>query len=418
MYVQRVQIRNIRSIQELEWELPADVQTGWHVVIGDNGSGKSTFLCAIALALVGQSEAVALRQDWNDWLTRGELEGSIKLHFSDAPVELGFSRVNEHLVELKQRSKLEQRMPPTGDQRTLDEQQELFSASYGPFRRFTGGEQEYRKIFRSNPRLAAHLSLFGEDVALTEYLSWLQDLQFKKLEERPGGGLLDHVRKFVNQEGFLPHQARLHKITSDGVEFIDGDGHQLPVESLSDGYRSILSMTFELIRQLAHFYGPDHVFDKGDPRKIVAPGVVLIDEVDAHLHPTWQRQVGLWFREHFPRIQFIVATHSPLVCQAADVGTVYRLPRPGSEERPGMVTGIDLDRLVYGNVLDAYGTEVFGPGITRSEKAKERLRHLAELNLKELEKGLSDSERETQEKLRAAMPTSAYTLSVSAEGER
>lgn len=418
MYIRRVQIRNIRSIQKLEWELPAHMQTGWHVVIGDNGSGKSTFLCAIALALVGRSEAMALRQDWNDWLTRGELEGSIKLHFSDAPVELGLSRVNEHLVELEQRSGLERKMLPTGDQRTPNEQQELFSASYGPFRRFTGGEQEYRKIFRSNPRLAAHLSLFGEDVALTEYLSWLQDLQFKKLEERPGGDLLDHVRKFVNQEGFLPHQARLHKITSDGVEFIDGDGHQLPVESLSDGYRSILSMTFELIRQLAQFYSPDHVFDKGDPRKIVAPGVVLIDEVDAHLHPTWQRQVGLWFREHFPRIQFIVTTHSPLVCQAADVGTVYRLPRPGSDERPGMVTGIYLDRLVYGNVLDAYGTEVFGPGITRSEKAKERLRHLAELNLKELEKGLSDSEREAQEKLRAAMPTSAYTLSVSAEGER
>ena len=52
----------------------------------------------------------------------------------------------------------------------------------------------------------------------------------------------------------------------------------------------------------------------------MAPGVVLIDEVDAHLHPTWQRRIGLWFREHFPKLQFIVSTHSPLICQAATVG--------------------------------------------------------------------------------------------------
>jgi len=355
---------------------------------------------------------MALRQDWNDWLTRGESEGCVRLDIAGAPVELSFSRRSDGLVELEECPVLEQK------KRSPDERQRVFSASYGPFRRFTGGREEYRGIFRRMPRLAAHLSVFGEDVALTEYLSWLQNLQFRKLEQRPGGELLDLVTRFVNQKGFLPHEARLHKITSDFIEFIDAEGCQLPVESLSDGYRSILSMTFELIRQLAQFYGAEHVFDKKDPHRIVAPGIVLIDEVDAHLHPTWQRQVGLWFREHFPRIQFIVTTHSPLVCQAADVGTVYRLPRPGSDERPGMVTGIDLDRLVYGNVLDAYGTEVFGPGITRSEEAKKRLGRLAELNLQELEKGLSDSEREEQESLRAATPTAAYTLSVSTESER
>ena len=77
--------------------------------------------------------------------------------------------------------------------------------------------------------------------------------------------------------------------------FVDGNGYRVPVEDLSDGYRSILSMTFELIRQLAATYGPKRVFDPKDPFKVNMPGVVLIDEVDAHLHPTWQRKVGLWF---------------------------------------------------------------------------------------------------------------------------
>lgn len=48
-------------------------------------------------------------------------------------------------------------------------------------------------------------------------------------------------------------------------------------------------------------------------------GVVLIDELDAHLHPKWQRQIGQWLRLKFPNLQFIVATHSPFVAQVIDV---------------------------------------------------------------------------------------------------
>ncbi len=284
-----------------------------------------------------------------------------------------------------------------------------FSASYGPFRRFTGGDKDYEKLFSSSPHLARHLSVFDESVALTEGLRWLQQLQFKKFEKASEGKLLDPLLKFINQPGFLPHQVRLEKITSSEVLFVDSNGFRVPVEELSDGYRSILSMTFELIRQLAATYGPKRVFHPKDPTKVDVPGVVLIDEVDAHLHPTWQRRVGLWFREHFPKLQFIVTTHSPLVCQAAEVGTVWRLPKPGTDEEAKQVTGVELDRLLYGNVLDAYGTGLFGEGVARSNVAKQRLERLAELNLKEVKKGLSAAERKEQKALRDSQPTAAAT---------
>ena len=164
-------------------------------------------------------------------------------------------------------------------------------------------------------------------------------------------------------------------------------------------------MTFDLIRQLVRVYGFEQVFDPDDPTKIIAPGVVLIDEIDVHLHPTWQRRIGIWFREHFPKIQFIVTTHSPLICQAASVGTVYRLPQPGSDEQGEMITGQMLDRLLYGNVLDAYGTEVFGEGITRSEKSKQNLARLAKLNQKAKHEPLTETEEEERQKLKAMMPS-------------
>jgi energy-coupling factor transporter ATP-binding protein EcfA2 len=426
MYITRISIENIRSISRIEWQIHASQAPGWHVIIGDNGSGKSTFIRAVALALVEIGEVQALRQNWNEWLRKDMEKGKIRLLIKPdgAYDELTYKDAKRKCDWLDStismaRSAAKQDNPITlfdssgfrDDKRALlNVQSGCFAASYGPFRRFSGGRQEDKIIFDAYPRLAAHLSAFGESVALTESLEWLRDLQFKKLEGRQQEArLLDAIQQFVNQEGFLPNNTRLSNVSSTGVEFVDGNGCSVPLEELSDGYRSILSMTFELIRQMVKAYGDRHIFS-ADGTKIDIPGVVLIDEIDAHLHPSWQKRIGFWFREHFPKIQFIVTTHSPLVCQAASVGTVWKLPRPGSDETGGMVTGVELDRLLYGNILDAYGTEVFGENISRSAQSQEWLERLAELNVLEMERDLSNTEKDEQDKLRATLPTSANEL--------
>jgi hypothetical protein len=419
MYLTRFTIENIRAIRALEWSVPPRQAPGWHVILGDNGSGKSSVLRSIALALAGPRGASALRVDLTRWLRHGEA-GTVHLTLApdprfdkredgtvrSRPVNVGFGLLPVKHA-LRATIVFDDLAPGWFSK---GERTGWFSASYGPFRRFTGGDKDYDQLLSSNPELARHLSVFDESVALTEGLKWLQQLKFKELEKGPEGQLLGLLKKFINQPDFLPHHARLEEITSDEVLFVDGNGQRVPVEELSDGYRSILSMTFELIRQLAAAHGAKRVFDSKDPTRVDVPGVVLIDEVDAHLHPTWQRKVGLWFRKHFPKMQFIVTTHSPLVCQAAEEGTVWRLPRPGTDEEARQVTGADLDRLIYGNVLDAYGTGVFGEGVTRSERSKERLQRLAELNMKELRKGLTAAERKEQASLRASQPTAAMTV--------
>ncbi|MFY2556935.1 AAA family ATPase [Corallococcus terminator] len=427
MYLKKVSLENIRSITELEWEPPAEPSlAGWHVILGDNGAGKSSVLRAIALAMVGPHEARALRQNWDEWLSARTLNGSILVardrdlrwdqviggsHHSpimDDTVLLAFHRLldEDDAVQLLQLGE------PVFGEGSWKEGSGWFSASYGPFRRFTGGDKDQEKLFSSNPKLARHLSVFGESVALTECLEWLKLLEFKRLEGGPEGALLEPLKQFINQPDFLPNEARLESISSNGVRFVDGNGCEVPVENLSDGYRSILSMTFELIRQLAKTYGAGHLFAPQDATTVQVPGVVLIDEIDVHLHPTWQRRVGHWFRKHFPLIQFIVTTHSPLICQAATVGSIFRLPQPGSDESGGMVTGLARDRLLYGNVLDAYGTGVFGDISTRSPEALEQLERLAVLNQKELVEGLNDEERTEQQTLRSRTPTSASALPV------
>lgn len=427
MYLRRVILENLRCISRYSMVFQPEEFAGWHVVIGDNGSGKTTLVKAIALAFAGPSEPAALREDWRNWLRIGEKTGRItatvdfdpKVDKSTGkgtpvkryyvPMALALIR-NGSKVELVDRS---ENLKPKPYRYVWGEGSGWFSASYGPFRRFTGGNKEYEKLYYAFPRLAPHLSAFGEDVALTECLTWLQQLHFKRLEGKPEGDILEDVFRFVNEGGLLPHNTFLKEVSSDSVVFQDGNNCEVPVDQLSDGYRSILSMTFELIRQMILAFGQKKVFAnvrEGDMR-IDVPGVVLVDEIDAHLHPTWQRRIGIWFRRCFPSIQFIVTTHSPLICQAAEIGTVWRLPTPGSgpadAKRFGRIRGPELKRLMYGSILEAFDTQLFGEDISRSDLSKEKLARLAALNRKQLRGDLSDAEEEERRELRQALPTAA-----------
>jgi predicted ATPase len=431
MYISSINIENVRSIQKFEIAFSPAEYAGWHVLIGDNGAGKTTIVRAIALALVGNDYAQALRQDWNEWLRKDNERGSINLslsyegnfdYFSKTgrkpskgtllPVGIEFVRerpqngnggINTSLVKTKQ-------IISTGikpNRHIYGEGYGWFCASYGPYRRFSGGNETYEKLFYANPHLARHLSAFGEDVALTECLTWLRELHIKKLEGKEEGKYLEHIKSFVNDCGLLPHNTHLDSVDSDSVFFRDGNNCAIPVENLSDGYRSILSMTFELIRQMVRSYGYIKVFEDivNGSMQIDLPGVVLIDEIDAHLHPSWQKEIGFWFRKYFPRIQFIVATHSPLVCRAAEKGTIWRLPTPGSAAPHGRISGTDMKRLIYGNVLESFGTDLFGENIARSESAREKLIRLAILANKMLKEKLNDNEEKEFDELRAIFPT-------------
>ncbi|NDK57377.1 cell division protein FtsZ [Pontibacter sp. BT213] len=284
-----------------------------------------------------------------------------------------------------------------------------FSAGFGPFRRFTGGDAEYEKLLDGpkNKKLAAHLSLFKENVALSEALSWLKELKFRSLESHTSG-FLDLMKSFINQPDFLPHNTRLEEVSSEGIFFCDANHSKVNIFELSDGFRSVLSLAFELLRQLENNYGENifEVIPDTEMIRVKVPGVVLIDEIDAHLHPVWQKRIGYWLTKHFPKIQFFVTTHSPLVCQASEKGSVFRLPVPGTDDLGGMVEGADLNRLIYGNVLEAYGTEVFGLAYTQSEAGQALATRLTALNEKALKAELTDAEKIERNDLRTILPIS------------
>ena len=431
MHVQRLTIENLRSIRSFKLHLKRTNSAGWHVILGDNGAGKSTVVRALALALMGRSNAEATRQDWSRWPAENCDSGhvSVQLNGHDKDDWSGQGRTSSNPIEV--RTSITTKTAGgrhNGNQATIEFSHKYakrtlwgdgngwFSASFGPFRRFTGGDPEIDRLFVTHSRLAPHLSAFGENVALRESLLWLQDLEVKKLEKnREAGAIQDAVISFINESDLLPHGARIAGVTSERVEIVDGHGARIAVEEMSDGYRSILSLTFELIRLMFRTFRSETAREGIDSSAgtIALPGIVAIDEIDAHLHPAWQQQIGDWFVDRFPETQFFVTTHSPIICRAARRGSVWLLPAPGSGEEARQIVGPDLDHLIDGNILDAYGTDLFGEEVTRSEQSKKKLDRLARLNRQRLGTTLSDEEQRELERLRATMPTSPNTTAPS-----
>ena len=426
MYITKVKIDNIRIIADFEMELDKEEAPGWHVILGDNGSGKSTFVRAVSLALIGNENATALRQDWSSWIggraSLGKVSVSVRAPDSNLDKWTGKGKTSPSTSIKPQVSFTREKKSPspsikfegnlTG--RTIwGDGYGWYSVAFGPFRRFRGGDNKYDKLYHSHPKLAAHLSAFGEDVALSEALEWVKNYQFQALEgNKTAKNLNDGLLNFINASDLLPHGAQLTAITSKGIMVDNGAFTQVPVEEMSDGYRSVLAMTFDILRAMDAAYGTDRLTKelRTEGGKVNLPGVILIDEIDAHLHPAWQQRIGHWFTKHFPKIQFFVTTHSPIICQAAEKGSIWRLAAPGSEEESGRVEGTELGRLVYGNVLEALSTDYFGSDVAQSKSSHEKLDKLARLNIKALNGGLTPDEETERTELRKCLPTEASRL--------
>ncbi len=380
--IRRIELKNIKLFKHLVWQLPEDrAPEGWHVLIGDNGAGKSTLLRTVALSLLGLENAGVLRLNLRRWVRWGE---------PGAVMDIGFASGATQRYRFSSAGTIKATRGGWAES----------TAGYGPFRRFGGGEGDRDRLRDDYPDVFRHITLFDERWTLVDAVPWLQKLKYRSLAKKANP--LGKVLGFINQEGFLPHGVRLvaDDISDDGVLFTDGSGAKLEFADLSDGYRSILCLTLDLLRHLLN--GPRPPFSR-DGKRILTPAVVLIDEVDVHLHPTWQRSLGPFFLRVFPRTQFIVTSHSPLVCQAALKGSIYRLPTPATKETGQMLVGKTLDRLLYGDIGEAFSTGTFGDGVTRSEEGHQRLERLAQLNRIARRRKLGPKQALERERLRSAL---------------
>jgi uncharacterized protein (TIGR02646 family) len=275
--ITKVRLENFRGVEELELEIPT---TGWKMLIGENGTGKSSILQAIAIALMGREHANALRKsgdlDPKKLVRRGTSAARIVVHQAASADPIDVTITDRGFQYPRGRASPQAVLLGFGSARWLPRREGLPAET-----------DDWIRV----------RNLLNPFVPLADADGWLR-------------GLGPTTTKFRTAEGVVRALLRLADTTRlrvvDRVLRVQEKGQRerqwLTLDQLSDGYQSALAMA-------AGIMGP--LFSKWDVMR-EAEGVVLVDELDAHLHPRWKMRIVSDLRSAFPNVQFVASTHEPL----------------------------------------------------------------------------------------------------------
>ncbi len=263
------------------------------IILGNNGTGKTTILRSIALGLCDPSSSTGLMQElYGDMINSEKDKGSVRINFMSndknvkAPwIESTLSRTDSGNIKVEQKTYPEENFP----------WDDIFVCGYGAARSAYGTID-----IREYSIVDSVYTLFNYDSKLQNaelILRRIKDIDTNAQE------ILKKMLNRIDHILMLPEGSS--QLGKEGITVSGPWGQFMPHGVLGDGYRAVVALISDLLGW-ALFYDETMFFKE-------ITGIVLIDEIEQHLHPDWQRKIVRLLNVQFPKIQFIITTHSPLV---------------------------------------------------------------------------------------------------------
>ena len=296
------------------------------MILGDNAAGKTALLQTIAIGLCDEASAAGLiKESEEGYIRRGERSAFITVELRRSTKSKKIYSIRTEIKKIKTRAGTYERVrkitKPTGS----IPWQSIFICAYGAGRGTSGTGD------------IAGYSTINAVYNLFNYREGLQnpELTIRRLEN-------DNSKVSVLEalEGILlgSKSKKTIELPSSGIT-VDGPwGNKMPFRDLADGYKSTLLWVTDFLgwalSQKPSIRGTSEI-----------TGIVLIDELEQHLHATWQDRIVTDLRSHFPKVQFITTTHSPIV--ASSVGQIKE-----TVDRDNLIfLAVDEGNIVVGDKL-------------------------------------------------------------------
>lgn len=358
VHVQSVEIRDFRGIEHLYLELIAEDHRGgreqaptapdderwpsvspafagpWTMLLGENGFGKTSVLHALALALMGESARARQRFDPEKLVRHGaqHCEVTVRLRGLPEPRQVRLERTGALVVH--------------GDDSPVT------LAGYGAGRIPPHGSAgRLPRRYRVRPRVE---SLFDPHARMMPAKGWLLSLDNDTFE---------YAARALRRLMLQPQATFLRR--ADDEVWLEGPQGSVPLDQLSDGYRSVISLAADMMSVFLKW------FDSMD----AAEGVVLIDEIGAHLHPSWQMRVVNAFRSAFPRLQIVATTHDPLCLRGLEETDVVAVLRRTSDRHVYSLPVDEVPPVAGLRVDELLTSEVFGLNSTVDDDLDQAFHH-------------------------------------------
>ena len=336
MKITHLQLANMRAFEQAEFEF----SPGITLLVGINGVGKTTVLDALRTCLskilpdVTASRSRALPFTVDDLrgdspsmtvqlaLTFGGKDFSFVVHKQrEATIAHKEGQVREQTVDTPDRETCTPPLSVLGEATKSADKQPL--AVFFATRRSLVSDVAPTSGSAGGGQAAAFAeALAPRELRLSEMAQWMRAQEELASEYPSAKKHLAALHRAAKQ--FLPECKRLRVETLPKPRLlVQKDGMSLDVRQLSEGERGLLALVLDLARRLSQA-NPG----LADPVKM-GEAIVLIDELDLHLHPKWQRTIVESLTRTFPRCQFIATTHSPQIVAAVDPDQVLLLTDTG-----------------------------------------------------------------------------------------
>lgn len=291
----------------------------WTLLLAENGMGKSTLLKAIAFVTSGRDAITELLGESSDWIRSGE-------QYCEIYAVLVAKRDEEHeiLLKIERGATPEQVIERNKEALTWfknEEDRDYFVLGFGASRRFSteNGSRTNTSGFTNN-RAQRVATLFNPDASITRLNSQAMlsagitdetiDQLIKELTDN-----LSNLQPEVKYDSIDEQTGQLLFDTPDGI---------VPLHCLGDGYVAIATWMCDLLLQVLENFED---FKGSERSPLKKRGLLLIDEIDLHLHPKYQRQLLTFLHKCLPHFQFVVTTHSPMTAQQAHAAELHCLTR-------------------------------------------------------------------------------------------
>lgn len=298
--IRQITVLDFKVIDALRLTLPSSranrAGSPCLMILGENSTGKSSILSAIALALIGKKESQKLAKF---------LPAAVRSEERDRLDQLDQKPVGVHISFHHTRQTSGFTFDPSTN--SIDgHDQATIVLGYGPRRYFDPKKRDYRGGAAARVR-----TLFDPMATIPYPDEWLNSRTHAEFEKIAAAL---RVVLAMDDDDELLREGQTIKVNANG--------RSTSIEALSEGYRSVLTMTVDMLREFSKYFN----------NLEEAQGVVLIDEIETHLHPRWKMQVMTSLRRVLPKVQFIATTHDPLCLRGMDDGEVVVLQRSDGRE--------------------------------------------------------------------------------------
>ncbi|GHC08823.1 hypothetical protein GCM10010080_24830 [Thermomonas carbonis] len=275
-YIEKIEVTNLRGIRNIELKPEIGEKGGsWLAIVGENGTGKSSLLQMLACALSGKLITSRMKIVASSYVSEGCESCRVAVHLTGLsdPIVLTLAS-RDNLINIEPASP------------------KVIVLAYGATRLLSRNGKGSTDGARLNIR-----NIFDPFSLLADGRSWLLGLE-----------IADFDRASKALSALLPVSDGVRLVRVDGEVYIQSGGRADSLFELSSGYQAILGLALDIMS----------FFRRSWEDMESAEGIVLIDEIDAHLHPRWKLRVVGKLREVFPRIQFIASTHDPLTLRGLE----------------------------------------------------------------------------------------------------